>query len=242
MPWFYCSFFGCGWGSAGGRTGNAGDTGDTAAGTATESEMSTEAAEEATPEPTPPPTPAPTDWPTCWDGIRNQGEANVDCGGPCNSCSIEASDNPNTAINDVLAKADQVYHKIKTPVFTGYDGEGLRGSLDSDYTAKKQSAESKYKTVSNLACDPSPCKYDQALADLMNMDRPGWFKAEASPTGPDTSTFFPPNTLFNTQTQEKNTALQSQQDIRDSMINTKNSWNTFYTDVTESARACSQLF
>ena len=27
--------------------------------------------------------------PTCFDGIQNQGEEGVDCGGPCNSCDSE---------------------------------------------------------------------------------------------------------------------------------------------------------
>lgn len=50
-----------------------------------------------------PPTPEPT--PTCSDGIQNQGETGVDCGGPCASCDPVPPVDPPTPVGSISVTA-----------------------------------------------------------------------------------------------------------------------------------------
>lgn len=73
---------------------------------------------------------------SCVDGLQNQGETGVDCGGPCAACPPPDGD------GDGLADPDDNCPAAANPTQADCDGDGIGNACDPDFVAADQEARS----------------------------------------------------------------------------------------------------
>lgn len=118
--------------------------------------------------------------PTCLDGIRNQGEDHIDCGGPCNACAEDYSDAKNLTVTEkhfvpAVEGSYDVVARIANPnpsygslsfryVVSLRDAEGdVLGSRTG--TGFILPTEEKYIVVPNVKAAQTPVSVDIELKD-----------------------------------------------------------------------------